>query len=58
MMPRYAGFLPRGMLKPNTHAEIIVDTPPTLLVDGGQGYGPVVAMEAVELAITRARIGV
>lgn len=55
MMPRYAGFLPRGMLKPNTHATIVIDTPPMLLVDGGHGYGQVVAMEATELAIERAR---
>ncbi len=55
MMPRYAGFLAGGKLKPNIHAEIIVDTPPMLLVDGGHGYGQVVAMEATELAIGRAR---
>ncbi|MFP6756731.1 MAG: Ldh family oxidoreductase, partial [Alphaproteobacteria bacterium] len=54
MMPRYAGLLPRGMLKANTHAEIVVDTPPMLLVDGGHGYGQVVAMEATALAIARA----
>ncbi|PPR24483.1 MAG: putative oxidoreductase YbiC [Alphaproteobacteria bacterium MarineAlpha10_Bin3] len=55
MMPRYAGFLPRGVLKPNIHARIVVDTPPMLLVDGGHGYGQVVAMEATEMAIARAR---
>lgn len=44
-----------GHLTPNRHAEIVRDDPPFLVVDGGIGFGQVVAREATDLAIERAK---
>lgn len=51
----YAKSLELGHLQPNRHARIVRDEPPFLVVDGDVGYGQVIAREATDLAIERAR---
>lgn len=53
----YMTSLERGYLSPNRHARVLRDEPPFLVVDGDCGYGQVIAREATELAIERARAG-
>jgi len=44
-----------GHLTANRHARIVRDEPPFLLVEGDLGYGQVIARQATDLAIERAR---
>lgn len=53
----YMTSLERGYLTPNRHARVLRDEPPFLMVDGDVGYGQVIAREATDLAIERARGG-
>jgi uncharacterized oxidoreductase len=55
MIPRYVSALLEGGLSANAHAEIRLDTGSLLALDGKQGYGQVIGMEAMQLAIERAR---
>jgi uncharacterized oxidoreductase len=51
----YIELLRSGKWKANRHAEIVTDAGAVLVVDGGQGIGQVIAKEAVDLGIERAR---
>jgi uncharacterized oxidoreductase len=55
MMPRYIDNTRAGNCKRNWHAEIVLDNGPMITVDGGKGYGQVVAREAMQFGIARAR---
>lgn len=55
MIPRYVASLGEGQLKLNTHAEIVRDAGAVLTVDGSKGFGQVVAYEAMEHGIERAK---
>ncbi len=55
MMPRYVSALLEGGLSANRHPEVTVDAGTLLALDGCQGYGQVIGLEAMELAIERAR---
>jgi uncharacterized oxidoreductase len=55
MIPRYVGALKEGGLQLNSHAEIVRDAGAVLTIDGGSGFGQVVAYEAMEYGITRAK---
>lgn len=55
MLPRYIEVALAGDLKPNQHPTIELDTGPLLRVNGNTGYGQVIGMESMELAIARAR---
>lgn len=55
MIPTYVSSLKRNKLNPNTHIKVLTDRGPILVVDGCRGYGQVVAREAMELAIERAK---
>ena len=55
MIPRYVSALLEGGLSANAHVEIRLDTGSLLALDGRQGYGQVIGMEAMQLAIERAR---
>jgi uncharacterized oxidoreductase len=55
MIPAYVEGIKAGQLRPDAVAEIVRDKGPFLLVDGGQGFGHVIAEQAMEMAITRAR---
>jgi hydroxycarboxylate dehydrogenase B len=51
----YIELLRSGKWAANRHAEIVKDAGAVVVVDGGQGIGQVIAKEAIELGIARAR---
>ena len=53
MMPSYVRHLKAGLVVPNTRAKCVKDDGPTLMFDGGRGYGRAVAGEAVAAGIAR-----
>ena len=55
MVPRYVDAVLEGGLKPNTSARVTLDTGALLALDGQRGYGQVVGVQAMELAIARAK---
>ncbi len=55
MVPRYVDAVLEGGLQPNTAMRVDLDAGALLRVDGCRGYGQVVGVQAMELAITRAR---
>ncbi|AUT71465.1 malate/lactate/ureidoglycolate dehydrogenase [Paraburkholderia hospita] len=55
MIPRYVDSLRDHELKLNAHASVVKDVGAVLTVDGGKGFGQVVAHEAMELGIERAK---
>ncbi|MFM0020144.1 malate/lactate/ureidoglycolate dehydrogenase [Paraburkholderia azotifigens] len=55
MIPRYVDSLRDGELKLNTHASVVKDVGAVLTIDGGKGFGQVVAHEAMEQGIERAK---
>ncbi|HET6520902.1 MAG TPA: malate/lactate/ureidoglycolate dehydrogenase [Geminicoccaceae bacterium] len=55
MLPDYMRGIEGGMLVPNRHAEVLADFGAVLVLDGGRGYGQVIADEAMRLGIAKAR---
>ena len=55
MIPRYVASLADGELKLNAHAKIVRDAGAVLSIDGVKGFGQVVAYEAMEHGIERAK---
>jgi len=55
MLPIYVRNLQAGNLNPTAHARVVRDDGAVSVVDGGMGYGQVVATEAMDLAIGRVR---
>ncbi|MBM3642924.1 MAG: malate/lactate/ureidoglycolate dehydrogenase [Alphaproteobacteria bacterium] len=55
MMPHYIGNTTTGRCVRNHHALIARDNGAVIVVDGGRGYGQVIAKEAMEFGIDRAR---
>lgn len=53
---KYVGWARAGDVVPNRHAEIVRDTGPLVVVDGGFGYGQVIGREAMAIAAERARV--
>ena len=51
----YIELLRSGKWSANRHIEIVTDAGAVVVVDGGQGLGQVIAKEAIELGIERAR---
>ncbi|HEV3422929.1 MAG TPA: malate/lactate/ureidoglycolate dehydrogenase [Paraburkholderia sp.] len=59
MIPRYVASLRDNELKLNLHAEVVRDAGAVLTIEGGKGFGQVVAYEAMERGIARAkRLGI
>ncbi|MFM0054419.1 malate/lactate/ureidoglycolate dehydrogenase [Paraburkholderia phytofirmans] len=59
MIPRYVASLADGELQLNLHADLVKDAGAVLTVEGGRGFGQVVAFEAMEQGIERAkRLGI
>jgi len=59
MIPRYVASLRDNELKLNLHAQVARDAGAVLSIDGGKGFGQVVAYEAMEYGIERAkRLGI
>ena len=55
MIPNYVYGAKRGHLRVQNDAELIKDKGSVLLVDGNRGFGQVVARQATDMGITRAR---
>lgn len=55
MIPAYVRHLQAGLVVPNTRAKLVKDDGPTLMFDGGRGYGRCVAGETMAAAIGRCR---
>src|SRR5471030_2851081 len=55
MIPRYMASLADNELQLNTHAEVVRDVGAVLTIDGRKGFGQVVAYEAMEHGIERAK---
>jgi uncharacterized oxidoreductase len=55
MIPAYIRFVREGKLVPNRHAEFLRRDGVIGTIDGGRGYGQVIAREAMEWAIEKAR---
>jgi hydroxycarboxylate dehydrogenase B len=55
MVPRYVDAVLEGGLKPNASAKVNLDAGALLALDGQRGYGQVVGVQAMTLAMERAR---
>ena len=55
MLPRYAEAWREGGLKPNAHVRTVLDAGAMLRLDGDQGFGQVIGVEATALGIARAK---
>lgn len=55
MLPLYIRCWTEDNLQPNTHAKVISDKGPILVIDGERGFGQVIAFEAMELGMAKAR---
>jgi len=55
MIPRYVDSLLEGGLKVNQHPKILFDGGAMVSLDGQQGYGQVIGLEAMEVGIARAK---
>ena len=55
MIPRYVDAVLEGGLKPNAAVKVLLDAGSLLTIDGQRGYGQVVGVQAMELAIPRAK---
>lgn len=55
MVPRYVDAILEGGLKPNTSMAVRMDGGAMLSIDGQRGYGQIVGVQAMELAIARAK---
>jgi len=52
---KYVDWVGAGQVLPNRHAELVSDRGAAVVVDGGFGYGQVIGLEAMEIAVARAR---
>lgn len=55
MLPLYVHCWTEDNLQPNQHADVVSDKGPILVIDGQRGFGQVIAFEAMELGMTRAK---
>jgi hydroxycarboxylate dehydrogenase B len=55
MVPRYVDAVAEGGLVPNVQLRVLRDTGNMLGLDGQRGYGQMIGMQAMDLAIARAR---
>ena len=55
MIPRYTESLLEGGLKVNQHPKMMFDGGAMISLDGQQGYGQVIGLEAMEIGIARAK---
>jgi uncharacterized oxidoreductase len=54
-LPYYAGQVTRGELDPGAEIETMIERPALSVLDGRLGFGHVVAADAADLVVTRAR---
>ncbi len=55
MIPAYVDGILSGQLIPTAEIEVVQDKGPFLLIDGGQGFGHVIAEQAMQMVIERAK---
>src|SRR5437588_4520505 len=55
MIPRYIDALLEGGLEPNRHSAATLDAGALLALDGRKGYGQAIGLDAMRMAIERAR---
>lgn len=55
MMPAYIQNTAAGHCVRNQHAKIVRDNGAVIVIDGGAGYGQVIAEEAMDIGIERAK---
>jgi uncharacterized oxidoreductase len=55
MVPRYVDAAAEGGLKPNASVRVDLDSGPMLALDGQRGYGQIVGVQAMQMAIERAK---
>jgi len=53
-MPNYVKGIKMGAVKPGAKIAVVRETPSTALIDGGWGFGQVVCIKAMEIAIGKA----
>jgi uncharacterized oxidoreductase len=54
-IPQYWGWVQQGQVDPKSPLAVTAETPVTAQVDGGRGFGQVVARRGMELAIAKCR---
>ncbi len=54
-IPQYAGAIRTGHVNPKSPITVLADTPVIARLDGGRGFGQVVARRGMEMAITKAK---
>ncbi|MGI9508405.1 MAG: malate/lactate/ureidoglycolate dehydrogenase [Geminicoccaceae bacterium] len=55
MLPLYVQCWTEDNLQPNKHADVVRDKGPILVIDGHRGFGQVIAHEAMELGMAKAK---
>jgi uncharacterized oxidoreductase len=56
-VPQYAGSIKTGHVNPKSPITVLADTPVIARLDGGRGFGQVVARRGMEMAIGKAKAG-
>ncbi|MEM4177662.1 MAG: Ldh family oxidoreductase [Nitrososphaeria archaeon] len=54
-VPHYLAAIKQGLINPKPNVRIVKESPSVCLIDGDNGFGPMVAMKATELAIKKAK---
>src|ERR1700722_12605969 len=54
-LPRYLKIIERGEIDPKAQPRLSHDRAATFVLDGGHGFGPVAAMQAIAIAVERAK---
>src|SRR6202158_1112569 len=54
-IPQYAEAVKSGSIDPKSPVSVVAETPVTARLDGGRGFGQVVARRGIELAIVKAK---
>jgi uncharacterized oxidoreductase len=53
-VPQYVDALAAGQIVPDAGPRVVAETPSTLVLDGQRGFGQVMALRAMEMAVERA----
>lgn len=55
VIPEYIEMIKKRRIRPGAELEVLEETPTTALIDGNWGFGQVVAKEAMEIAVKKAK---
>lgn len=56
-VPQYIAQIDAGRLKPAARSRVVCEAPASAVIEGGDGFGQVIAQDAMRLAIAKARAG-